>query len=72
MSSAKPITINQFKQEAMSPSTDKSTIAMIAQWNSRKDFESLGKNPGFDKETNYWQTYADNEHDLFDVVKIIR
>ena len=55
---------------AMSPSTDQSTIAMIAQWKSREDFESLGKNAGFD-ETNYWQTYADNEHDLFDVVKII-
>ena len=54
------------------PSTDKSTIAMIARWNSREDFESLSKNLGFDKETNYWQTYADNEHDLFDVVKIIR
>jgi heme-degrading monooxygenase HmoA len=56
---------------AMAPSTDKTTISLIAQWNSREDFESLGKNPGFDKETNYWQTYADNEHDLFDVVKII-
>ena len=48
----------------MSPSTDKSTIAMIAQWNSRKDFESLGQNAGFDKETNYWDPYADNEHDI--------
>jgi heme-degrading monooxygenase HmoA len=57
---------------AMAPSTDKTTISLIAQWNSREDFESLGKNPGFDKETNYWQAYADNEHDLFDVVKIIR
>lgn len=57
---------------AMSPSTDKSTIAMIAKWNSREDFESLSKNAGFDQQTNYWQTYADNEHDIFDVVKIIR
>lgn len=56
---------------AMAPSTDKSTIALIAQWNSRKDFESLGTNPGFDKETAYWQTYADNEHDIFNVVEIV-
>ncbi len=65
-------TVPGLQWAAMSPSTDKSTIALIAQWNSREDFESLGKNAGFDKETNYWQTYADNEHDLFDVVKIIR
>ena len=65
-------TVPGLQWAAMSPSTDKSTIAMIAQWNTREDFESLGKNAGFDKETNYWQTYADNEHDLFDVVKIIR
>lgn len=65
-------TVPGLQWAAMSPSTDKSTIAMIAQWNSREDFESLSKNAGFDKETNYWQTYADNEHDLFDVVKIVR
>ncbi len=65
-------TVPGLQWAAMSPSTDKSTIAMIAQWNSRKDFESLGQNAGFDEETNYWQTYADNEHDIFDVVKIIR
>lgn len=65
-------TVSGLQWTAMSPSTDKSTIAMIARWNSREDFESLSKNSGFDKETNYWQTYADNEHDLFDVVKIIR
>lgn len=57
---------------AMGPSTDKSTIALIAEWDSRQDFESLGKNPGFDKDTAYWQNYADNEHDIFDVVKTIR
>lgn len=65
-------TVPGLQWAAMSPSTNKSTIAMIAQWNSREDFESLGKNAGFDQQTNYWQTYADNEHDLFDVVKIIR
>lgn len=65
-------TVPGLQWAAMSPSTDKSTIAMIAQWNSRKDFESLGQNAGFDEETNYWDTYADNEHDIFDVVKIIR
>jgi heme-degrading monooxygenase HmoA len=57
---------------AMCPSTDKSTIALLARWNSRKDFESLGQNPGFDKETNYWQDYAVNEHGLYDVAQIIR
>lgn len=56
----------------MAPSTDQTTISLIAQWNSREDFESLGKKPGFDQETNYWQAYADNEHDIFDVVKIIQ
>lgn len=57
---------------AMCPSTDKSTIALLARWNSREDFESLGKQPGFDKETNYWQDYADNEHGLYDVAQVIR
>jgi heme-degrading monooxygenase HmoA len=57
---------------AMCPSTDKSTIALLARWNSREDFESLGQNPGFDKETNYWQDYAINEHGLYDVAQIIR
>ena len=57
---------------AMCPSTNKSTIALLARWNSRKDFESLGQRPGFDKETNYWQDYADNEHGLYDVAQIIR
>lgn len=65
-------TVPGLQWAAMSPSTDKSTIAMIAQWNSRKDFESLGQNAGFDQETNYWDPYADNEHDIFDVVKIIK
>ncbi|MDJ0633563.1 MAG: antibiotic biosynthesis monooxygenase [Xenococcaceae cyanobacterium MO_188.B29] len=66
------VTVPGLQWAAMSPSTDRSTIAMIAQWNSRKDFESLGQNAGFDKETNYWDPYADNEHDIFDVVKIIK
>ncbi|MBE9064601.1 hypothetical protein [cf. Phormidesmis sp. LEGE 11477] len=57
---------------AMCPSTNESTIALLARWDSREDFESLGKNVGFDQETNYWQAYADNEHGLYDVVKIIR
>ncbi|MBE9138669.1 hypothetical protein IQ254_15960 [Nodosilinea sp. LEGE 07088] len=57
---------------AMCPSTDDSTIALLARWNSRKDFESLGQNPGFDQETNYWQDYANNEHGLYDVVEVIR
>jgi heme-degrading monooxygenase HmoA len=57
---------------AMCPSTDQSTIALIARWQSRNDFQSLGKEPGFDKETNYWQTYANNEHGLYDVVKVIQ
>ncbi|WP_446876024.1 hypothetical protein [Phormidesmis sp. 146-33] len=57
---------------AMCPSTDKSTIALLAQWKSRDDFESLGQQPGFDKETNYWQTYANNEHGLYDVAQIVR
>jgi heme-degrading monooxygenase HmoA len=57
---------------AMCPSTDKSTIALLARWNSRDDFESLGQQPGFDKETNYWQTYANNEHGLYDVAQIVR
>jgi heme-degrading monooxygenase HmoA len=37
---------------AMCPSTDQSTIALLARWNSREDFESLGQQPGFDQETN--------------------
>ena len=57
---------------AMCPSIDESTIALLARWNSREDFESLGQNPGFDPETNYWQDYANNEHGLYDVVEVIR
>lgn len=57
---------------AMCPSTDKSTISLLARWNSRKDFESLGQQPGFDKETNYWQDYAENEHGLYEVAQVIR
>lgn len=56
---------------AMCPSTDQTTIALIAKWNSREEFESLGTNPGFDKQTAYWQSYADNDHDIYDVVEII-
>ncbi|NJL20346.1 MAG: hypothetical protein HC895_05175 [Leptolyngbyaceae cyanobacterium SM1_3_5] len=57
---------------AMCPSTDQSTIALIARWNSRDDFTSLGQKPGFDQETNYWQAYANNEHGLYDVAQVIR
>jgi heme-degrading monooxygenase HmoA/quinol monooxygenase YgiN len=60
------------KWAAMCPSTDKSTIALLARWQSRGDFESLAQQPGFNKSTNYWQTFADNEHGLYDVVKVIR
>ena len=60
------------KWASMCPSTNKSTIALIASWKSQGDFKSLGQKPGFEKETNYWQTYANNEHGLFDVVKVIR
>ena len=56
---------------AMCPSVDQSTIALLARWNSREDFESLGQQPGFDQETNYWQDYADNEHGLYDVTQVI-
>lgn len=57
---------------AMCPSTNESTIALLARWNGREDFESLGQQPGFDPETNYWQGYANNEHGLYDVAQIIR
>ncbi|MGG6269406.1 hypothetical protein ACQ4M3_29860 [Leptolyngbya sp. AN03gr2] len=57
---------------AMCPSTDKSTIALLARWNSADDFKSLSQQPGFDKETNYWQDYANNEHGLYDVAQVIR
>lgn len=57
---------------AMCPSTDKSTIAVLARWDSRDDFESLGDLSDFDKETNYWQAYADREHDVSEVVQIVR
>ncbi|QYO64519.1 hypothetical protein [Leptolyngbya sp. 7M] len=64
--------ISGLQWAAMCPSTDKSTIALLARWNSREDFESLGQQPGFDKETNYWQDYAVNEHGLYEVEQIIR
>jgi hypothetical protein len=61
-----------FKCLTFSPSTDKSTIALLARWNSRGDFKSLGQKPGFEKKSNYWEAYANNEHGLYDVVKVIR
>ena len=57
---------------AMCPSTNESTIALLARWGSREDFESLGQKAGFDAETNYWQDYANNEHGLYDVAQIIQ
>jgi heme-degrading monooxygenase HmoA len=57
---------------AMCPSTNESTIALLARWNSVDDFQSLGQKPGFEKEANYWQGYADNEHGLYEVAQIIR
>ncbi|MEL6352567.1 MAG: hypothetical protein AAFR58_12450 [Cyanobacteria bacterium J06627_28] len=57
---------------ALCPSTDESTIALLARWNSRNDFESLGQKAGFDPETKYWQDYAVNEHGLYDVAQVIR
>lgn len=56
---------------SLCPSTDESTIALLARWKSREDFESLGQQPGFDRETNYWQDYAVNEHGLYDVARVI-
>lgn len=56
---------------AMCPSTDESRIALLARWNSRDDFESLGQKAGFDPDTNYWQDYAINEHGLYDVMQVI-
>ncbi|MEM6433206.1 MAG: hypothetical protein AAF773_05000 [Cyanobacteria bacterium P01_D01_bin.115] len=57
---------------AMCPSTDGSTIALIARWNSREGFETIAQQPGFDSETGYWQMYANNEHGLYDVAQVIR
>jgi len=56
---------------AMCPSTNNSMIALLARWNGREDFESLGQQPGFHKKTNYWQDYANNKHGLYDVAKVI-
>lgn len=64
-------TIPGLQWAAMCPSTDKSTIALLARWSSRDDFASLGQEAGYDKETNYWQDYANNEHGLYDVVETI-
>ncbi|ESA37904.1 hypothetical protein N836_34490 [Leptolyngbya sp. Heron Island J] len=64
--------ISGLQWAAMCSSTDESTIALLARWNSRDDFKSLGQKAGFDPETNYWQDYANNEHGLYDVVEIIR
>ncbi|MGD1862601.1 MAG: hypothetical protein ACFB0E_21845 [Leptolyngbyaceae cyanobacterium] len=64
--------ISGLQWAAMCPSTDDSTIALLARWNSRSDFESLGQEAGFDPETNYWQDYAVNEHGLYDVAQVIR
>lgn len=64
--------ISGLQWAALCPSTDKSRIALLARWKSRDDFESLGQQPGFDPETNYWQDYANNEHGLYDVARIIR
>ena len=52
---------------AMCPSTDGSTIVLIARWSSREGFETIAQQSGFDLETGYWQMYANNEHGLYDV-----
>ncbi|MGD1861977.1 MAG: hypothetical protein ACFB0E_18660 [Leptolyngbyaceae cyanobacterium] len=56
----------------MCPSTDGSTIALLAQWASAEDFAAIAQRPGFDSETGYWQDYANNEHGLYDVAQVIR
>ncbi len=55
---------------ALFPSTDKTTTAFVAQFDKPDDFKTLSQDAGF-KDYAYWDAYADNEHHLYDVVKII-
>lgn len=52
-------------------SLDNTNIALLAHWNSNKQFDELSQTPGYDQENGYWTPYAVNDHHLYDVVKII-
>lgn len=53
-------------------SLDNTNIALLAHWYSRKEFEELADTPGYDQQNGYWTSYADNDHHLYEIVKIIR
>lgn len=53
-------------------SLDHTNIALLAHWNSSKEFEELSNTPGYDQQNGYWTPFADNDHHLYEVVKIIR
>lgn len=55
---------------ALFPSTDQTTTAFVARFNKPEDFQTLSQDAGF-KDYAYWDPYADNDHHLYDVVKII-
>lgn len=55
---------------ALFPSTDQTTTAFVARFEKPEDFQTLSQDAGF-KDYAYWDPYADNEHHLYEVVKII-
>ncbi|MGC1394375.1 MAG: hypothetical protein WA828_08840 [Coleofasciculaceae cyanobacterium] len=55
---------------ALFPSTDQTTTAFVARFDKPEDFQNLSQDAGF-KDYAYWDAYADNEHHLYEVVKII-
>jgi heme-degrading monooxygenase HmoA len=52
------------------PSVDQTTTAFVARFDKPEDFETLSQDSGF-TEYAYWDPYAENDHHLYDVVKII-
>lgn len=55
---------------ALLPSVDQTTTAFVARFDKPEDFETLSQDSGF-TEYAYWDPYADNDHHLYDVVKVI-
>ena len=48
-------------------SIDGTRVINYGQWLDRETIETLKKQPGFGKDTPYWEGIAENEHHLYEV-----
>ncbi|MDJ0690968.1 MAG: antibiotic biosynthesis monooxygenase [Xenococcaceae cyanobacterium MO_188.B32] len=49
-------------------SLDGTRVINYGQWQDTETIENLKKQPGFGKESPYWEGIAENEHHLYEVV----